>query len=77
MLTNDQFDRWDRAHFFHPSTHLAQHARGESPTRIVTGAPSPCSAEKPCATNVAAEYRIAGPIACRQRWPGRTLRDCK
>ena len=37
MLTNDQFDRWDRAHFFHPSTHLAQHARGESPSRIVTG----------------------------------------
>ena len=37
MLTNDQLDRWDRETFFHPSTHLAQHARGESPTRIVTG----------------------------------------
>lgn len=37
MLTNDQLDRWDRENFFHPSTHLAQHARGESPTRIVTG----------------------------------------
>ncbi|HEX7389380.1 MAG TPA: aspartate aminotransferase family protein [Acidiphilium sp.] len=29
---------WDRAHFFHPSTHMAQHARGETPNRIVTGA---------------------------------------
>lgn len=37
MLTNDQLDRWDRDTFFHPSTHLAQHARGESPSRIVTG----------------------------------------
>lgn len=37
MLTNDQLDRWDRENFFHPSTHLAQHARGESPSRIVTG----------------------------------------
>ncbi|RDE08664.1 aspartate aminotransferase family protein [Pelagibacterium lacus] len=35
MLTNDQLDRWDRENFFHPSTHLAQHARGESPNRIV------------------------------------------
>jgi len=37
MLTNDQLDKWDREAFMHPSTHLAQHARGESPTRIVTG----------------------------------------
>lgn len=28
----------DRAHVFHPSTHLAQFARGEAPSRIVTGA---------------------------------------
>ena len=35
MLTNDQLDQWDRENFFHPSTHLAQHARGESPNRIV------------------------------------------
>ncbi|TCT41105.1 aspartate aminotransferase family protein [Martelella mediterranea] len=35
MLTNDQLDRFDRENFFHPSTHLAQHARGESPSRIV------------------------------------------
>jgi len=38
MLKNDQLDQWDRENFFHPSTHLAQHARGESPSRIVTGA---------------------------------------
>ncbi|GHA16395.1 aspartate aminotransferase family protein [Devosia pacifica] len=37
MLNNDQLDRWDRDYFFHPSTHLAQHARGESANRIVTG----------------------------------------
>ena len=37
MLTNDQLAAWDRDNFFHPSTHMAQHARGESPNRIVTG----------------------------------------
>jgi L-2,4-diaminobutyrate transaminase len=37
MLRNDQLDQWDRDTFFHPSTHLAQHARGESPNRIITG----------------------------------------
>ena len=37
MLRNDQLDQWDRAHFFHPSTHLGQFARGEMPNRIVTG----------------------------------------
>src|SRR5690554_5246697 len=37
FLKNDQLDQWDREFFFHPSTHLAQHARGESPNRIVTG----------------------------------------
>jgi L-2,4-diaminobutyrate transaminase len=36
-LRNDQLDRWDRENFFHPSTHLAQHARGETPIRVVTG----------------------------------------
>ncbi|MDQ2089694.1 aspartate aminotransferase family protein [Marimonas arenosa] len=35
MLKNDQLDAWDRENFFHPSTHLAQHARGESPNRII------------------------------------------
>ena len=35
MLTNDQLAQWDRENFFHPSTHLAQHARGETPTRVI------------------------------------------
>ncbi len=35
MLNNDQLAQWDRENFFHPSTHLAQHARGESPSRII------------------------------------------
>ncbi len=35
MLKNDQLDSWDRDNFFHPSTHLAQHARGESSSRII------------------------------------------
>ncbi|MBO6882987.1 MAG: aspartate aminotransferase family protein [Marivita sp.] len=35
MLRNDQLDQWDRDNFFHPSTHLAQHARGESPNRVI------------------------------------------
>lgn len=38
MLTNDQLAQWDRENFFHASTHLAQHARGETPTRVITGA---------------------------------------
>jgi L-2,4-diaminobutyrate transaminase len=37
MLTNDELAQWDRDTFFHPSTHLAQHARGEVPTRVITG----------------------------------------
>ena len=37
MLRNDQLEQWDRENFFHPSTHLAQFARGELPERIVTG----------------------------------------
>ncbi len=44
MLRNDQLDQWDRDHFFHPSTHLAQFARGEAPNRIVTGG-SGCNIE--------------------------------
>ena len=35
MLRNDQLDQWDRDNFFHPSTHLAQHARGDSPNRVI------------------------------------------
>ncbi len=37
MLKNDQLDQWDRENFFHPSTHLADFARGDAPNRIVTG----------------------------------------
>ncbi|MDO6478379.1 aspartate aminotransferase family protein [Shimia thalassica] len=37
MLKNDQLDAWDRENFFHPSTHLAEFARGNLPQRIVTG----------------------------------------
>ena len=37
MLKNDQLAEWDRQNFFHPSTHLAQHARGDAPSRIITG----------------------------------------
>jgi L-2,4-diaminobutyrate transaminase len=37
MLRNDQLAEWDRAHFFHPSTHLGQFARGELADRIITG----------------------------------------
>ncbi len=37
MLTNDQLALWDRENFFHPSTHLAQHARGETPSRVIAG----------------------------------------
>ncbi|HEY9038560.1 MAG TPA: aspartate aminotransferase family protein [Roseovarius sp.] len=38
MLRNDQLAEWDRENFFHPSTHLAQFARGEVQSRIITGA---------------------------------------
>ncbi len=37
MLRNDQLDQWDRDNFFHPSTHLAEFARGNLPNRVVTG----------------------------------------
>ncbi|MFK7940339.1 MAG: aspartate aminotransferase family protein [Roseovarius sp.] len=37
MLRNDQLDQWDRENFFHPSTHLAEFARGELASRIITG----------------------------------------
>lgn len=38
ILKNDQLDAWDRETFLHPSTHWGQHARGEAPNRVVTGA---------------------------------------
>lgn len=37
MLHNDQLEQWDRENFFHPSTHLAEFARGNLPHRVVTG----------------------------------------
>ncbi len=37
MLKNDQLDAWDRENFFHPSTHLAEFARGNLPSRVITG----------------------------------------
>ncbi|WP_137700695.1 aspartate aminotransferase family protein [Marimonas lutisalis] len=37
MLKNDQLDAWDRENFFHPSTHLAEFARGNVPQRVVAG----------------------------------------
>ncbi|OXT02194.1 hypothetical protein B7H23_04550 [Notoacmeibacter marinus] len=37
MLRNDQLDQWDHDHFFHPSTHLGQFARGEMSNRVITG----------------------------------------
>ncbi|WP_300514003.1 aminotransferase class III-fold pyridoxal phosphate-dependent enzyme, partial [Aliiroseovarius sp.] len=35
MLHNDQLEHWDRENFFHPSTHLAEFARGETPNRVI------------------------------------------
>jgi L-2,4-diaminobutyrate transaminase len=35
---SNELNAWDRDHFFHPSTHMGAHARGESPARtIATG----------------------------------------
>ena len=33
----NQLNAWDRDHFFHPSTHMGTHARGESPRRVIVG----------------------------------------
>lgn len=35
MLHNDQLEQWDRENFFHPSTHLAEFARGNLPQRVI------------------------------------------
>ncbi|WP_101340911.1 aspartate aminotransferase family protein [Cereibacter azotoformans] len=38
MLDRDNdLNAWDRDHFFHPSTHMGSHARGETPRRMITG----------------------------------------
>ena len=34
----NELTAWDRDHFFHPSTHMGMHARGETPNRIMAGA---------------------------------------
>ncbi|WP_309084642.1 aspartate aminotransferase family protein [Chelativorans sp.] len=34
---NNELAAWDRDHFFHPSTHMGMHARGESPVRVIAG----------------------------------------
>lgn len=36
-VANEQLASWDRESFFHPSTHMAMHARGDSPQRIIAG----------------------------------------
>jgi L-2,4-diaminobutyrate transaminase len=38
MLYNDELSKWDRENFFHPSTHLAKHARGDMPSRVISRA---------------------------------------
>lgn len=35
---DNELTAWDRDHFFHPSTHMAQHARGDTPSRIISSA---------------------------------------
>lgn len=37
MLHNDKLEQWDRENFFHPSTHLAEFARGNVAQRVITG----------------------------------------
>ncbi|MET0597174.1 MAG: aspartate aminotransferase family protein [Mesorhizobium sp.] len=34
---SNELAAWDRDHFFHPSTHMGTHARGESPDRVIAG----------------------------------------
>jgi L-2,4-diaminobutyrate transaminase len=36
-LRPSDLEMLDRAHFFHPSTHIAKHVRGESPERVIVG----------------------------------------
>jgi L-2,4-diaminobutyrate transaminase len=35
--TSNELTAWDRDHFFHPSTAMGAHARGETPNRIIVG----------------------------------------
>ncbi|WP_421927550.1 aspartate aminotransferase family protein [Neoaquamicrobium sediminum] len=34
---SNELAAWDRDHFFHPSTHMGMHARGEVPNRVIAG----------------------------------------
>src|SRR5690606_21783260 len=34
---SNELAAWDRDHFFHPSTHMGTHARGETPNRVMAG----------------------------------------
>ncbi|BCH20360.1 aspartate aminotransferase family protein [Mesorhizobium sp. L-8-3] len=34
---SNELAAWDRDHFFHPSTHMGMHARGETPNRVIAG----------------------------------------
>lgn len=34
---SNELTAWDRDHFFHPSTHMGMHARGDTPTRVMAG----------------------------------------
>ena len=34
---SNELTAWDRDHFFHPSTHMGMHARGETPNRVMAG----------------------------------------
>ena len=36
--STNELAAWDRDHFFHPSTHMSAHARGETPNRIISSA---------------------------------------
>ncbi len=36
-MKNDLLEQWDRDTFFHPSTHLAEFARGNIPQRVIAG----------------------------------------
>ena len=38
LKNRDELEAWDRDHFFHPSTHMAGHARGDTPTRVIDSA---------------------------------------
>ena len=50
MLRNDQLDQWDRDHFIHPSTHLAQFARGELSHRVIKTGTAGTSRKRPRVT---------------------------